>query len=194
LRPSSLAIHCVHQTADDIELVRQAGTSIVHCPKSNGKLGAGCAPLAEWLAAGVNVGIGTDSAVSNNTLDMFEEMRFAVLGQRAKRQAVEGVTARDIVRMATLNGARALGIDGVTGSLTVGKRADMTAVDVGRRHSTPASDPYAALVYSSRADDVVFTMVDGEVIYDGGRFLTVDDQATLVACREVRRDLEARKA
>ena len=142
---------------------------------------------------GINVALGTDSAVSNNTLDMFEEMRFAVLGQRARREAVAGVTARDAVTMATLNGARALGLGAVTGSLTVGKRADMVAVDVGRRHSTPSSDPYAALVYSSRADDVVFTMVDGEVLFDDGRFSSIDEASTLAGARELRRDLEARK-
>jgi len=190
LRSNSLAIHCVHQTPEDIELALAAGTSIVHCPKSNGKLGAGWAPLAEWLAAGVNVAIGTDSAVSNNTLDMFEEMRFAVLGQRARRRAVEVVTARDVVRMATIGGARALGLDAVVGSLTVGKRADMIAVDLDRPHSTPASDPYAALVYASRADDVVFTMVDGEVLFEIGHFTTVDAGSTPAAARELRRQLE----
>lgn len=190
LTPSTLAVHCVHQDANDIDLVHASGASIVHCPKSNGKLGDGWAPLAEWLASGVKVALGTDSAVSNNTLDMFEEMRFAVLGQRARRSLVEGVTARDIVRIATLGGAEALGLADVTGSLTVGKRADLIAVDLGRAHSTPASDPYSALVYSSRADDVVMTMVDGEVLYLSGEWRTIDASSTLAEARELRRTLE----
>lgn len=193
LRPGSLAIHCVHQLADDIEIVRSGGASIVHCPKSNGKLGAGVAPLVEWLEAGIPVALGTDSAVSNNTLDMFDEMRFAVLGQRTHRRTVEGVTAADIVRIATLGGAKALGIDSVTGSLTPGKRADIIAVDLSSPHATPASNPYAALVYASRADDVLMTMCDGEVLYDRGGFHTLDAGGTLRAARDLRRELESKR-
>jgi 5-methylthioadenosine/S-adenosylhomocysteine deaminase len=193
LRPSSLAVHCVHQTLDDMTLVRDAEASIVHCPKSNAKLAAGVAPLQAWLSAGTNVALGTDSAVSNNTLDMFEEMRFAVFGQRAGNRKVEGVTAVDIVRIATLGGAKALGIDDRVGTLTLGKRADMIAVDLSRPHSTPASNPYAALVYSSRADDVVMTMCDGRILYDRGEWRTADAPSTVAAARELRRELEKKR-
>ena len=111
---------------------------------------------------GLRLGLGTDSAVSNNALDLFEEMRFALLMQRAVREEVEAVTARDVVRMATLGGAEAMGLASHTGSLTPGKRADLIAVRLDRPHAVPATDPYAALVYSARADDVVLTLCDGE--------------------------------
>ena len=112
LGPDTLAIHCVHQTPEDIALLAATGAAVIHCPKSNAKLGAGVAPLAAWLRTpGLRLGLGTDSAVSNNALDLFEEMRFALLMQRAATtQEVEAVTARDVVRMATLGGAEAMGL------------------------------------------------------------------------------------
>ncbi len=175
LGPRTLAVHCVHQTRTDIALLTSTGAAIIHCPKSNAKLGAGVAPLAAWLKTpGLRLGLGTDSAVSNNSLDLFEEMRFALLMQRAVRQEVEVVTARDVVRMATLGGAGAMGLAHQTGSLTVGKRADLIAVRLDRPHAVPATDPYAALIYAARADDVILTLCDGEVLYDGGVWPTLD--------------------
>ena len=111
LGPQTLAVHCVHQTGEDISRLASTGAAIIHCPKSNAKLGAGVAPLAAWLRTpGLRLGLGTDSAVSNNALDLFEEMRFALLVQRAVQEEVEVVTARDVVRLATLGGAEAMGL------------------------------------------------------------------------------------
>lgn len=167
VRPGALLVHCVHQDAGDIALIARTGAAIVHCPKSNAKLGAGIAPLSQWLATeGVTVALGTDSAVSNNTLDLFEEMRFALLMARASTQNAVGVTAQDVLRMATLGGAAALGLGDITGSLTPGKRADLTAVSLDRLHTHPATSAEAALVYSARADDVVLTVCDGNVLFD----------------------------
>jgi 5-methylthioadenosine/S-adenosylhomocysteine deaminase len=193
LRPTGLAVHCVHQSPEDIDIVKRSGAAVVHCPKSNGKLAAGCAPLAEWLTAGVPIALGTDSAVSNNTLDMFEEMRFAVLGQRARTEKVEAVTARDIVRIATLGGAEALGLSSMTGSLMLGKRADIIAVDLSGPHSTPSTDPYAALVYASRANDVMMTMCGGRILYDRGQWPTVDADLVMRSARVLRENLEKKR-
>ncbi len=190
LGPTTLAVHCVHQTQADISLLAASGAAVIHCPKSNAKLGAGVAPLAAWLRTpGLHLGLGTDSAVSNNALDLFEEMRFALLLQRAVRQEVEVVTARDVVRMATLGGAEALGLAHQTGSLTPGKRADMIAVRLDRPHAVPATDPYAALVYTARADDVLCTLCDGEVLYDSGAWPTLDAVAIIDGARAARAKL-----
>jgi cytosine/adenosine deaminase-related metal-dependent hydrolase len=190
LGPYSLAVHCVHQTPGDIARLASTGAAIIHCPKSNAKLGAGIAPLALWLRTdGLRLGLGTDSAVSNNTLDLFEEMRFALLQQRAVQQDVEAVTARDVVRLATIGGASAMGLDAKIGSLTPGKRADLIAIRLDRPHTIPATDPYAALVYSARADDVLFTLGNGEILYDHGCWPTLDVGAILAGASAARTKL-----
>ena len=178
LGPNTLAVHCVHQTAADIALLADRRAAIIHCPKSNAKLGAGIAPLSRWLKTpNLRVGLGTDSAVSNNSLDLWEEMRFALLLQRAKLEDAEAVTARDVLHLATLGGADAMGLSAQIGSLTPGKRADLIAVSLTQPHTVPATDPYAALVYSASASDVIFTLCDGEVIYDTGVWPTLDKSA-----------------
>ena len=190
LTPRTLAVHCVHQTPEDTVLLASTGAAIIHCPKSNGKLGTGIAPLSRWLRTdGLRVGLGTDSAVSNNTLDLFEEMRFALLMQRAALEDVEAVTARDIIRLATLGGAEAMGLAGQTGSLTPGKQADLIVVRLDRPHAVPATDPYAALVYAARADDVLFTLGSGEILYDNDLWPTLDAPAVMDNARAVRSKL-----
>lgn len=190
LTPSTLAVHCVHQTLEDIERIGRSGAAIVHCPKSNAKLGAGIAPLAQWLRTpGLKCALGTDSAVSNNSLDMWEEMRFALLVQRAHSEDVETVSASDILRMATLGGAESLGLADQIGSLTPGKKADLIAVRLGSPHIAPSSDPYAALVYSARADDVIITLCGGEPLYDTGKWLTLDAPAILADASDARRKI-----
>ena len=180
LSPQTLAVHCVHQTVEDSALLAASGAAVIHCPKSNAKLGAGVAPLARWLRMdNLRIGLGTDSAVSNNALDLWEEMRFALLMQRATQEDVEAVTASQVLRLATLGGAEAMGLDGQIGSLTPGKQADMIAVRLDRPHTIPMTDPYAALVYSVRADDVRLTLCDGEVLYDEGVWPTLDAKAVL---------------
>ncbi len=190
LTPQALAVHCVHQTLEDIALLASSGASIIHCPKSNAKLGAGVAPLARWLRTdGLRIGLGTDSAVSSNTLDLWEEMRFALLLQRAVQEDVGAVAASQILRLATLGGAEAMGLSGQIGSLTPGKRADLIAVRLNRPHATPATDPYAALVYSARADDVILTLCDGQVLYDRGAWPTLDAAEITMRAHAARRKL-----
>ena len=187
LTPSTLAVHCVHQTSGDIALLAEAQSAIIHCPKSNAKLGAGIAPLASWLKTdGLRVGLGTDSAVSNNSLDLWEEMRFALLLQRASREDAEAVTARNVLHLATLGGAEAMGLESRVGSLTPGKQADLIAVSLTSPHAVPATDPYAALVYSARASDVLFTLCSGEIIYDEGVWPTLDKLAIYENVRTAR--------
>ncbi len=178
LGPNTLAIHCVHQDASDIDLLAASGATVIHCPKSNAKLGAGIAPLAAWLRTeGLRIGLGTDSAVSNNSLDLWEEMRFTLLLQRAAREDAEAVTAAQVLRLATLGGAEAMGLASQTGSLTPGKHADLIAVRLDQPHAVPATDPYAALAYSARASDVAMTVCGGEILYDSGAWPTLDKNA-----------------
>lgn len=187
LGPQTLAVHCVHQTPEDVVRLAGTGAAVVHCPKSNAKLGAGVAPLTQWLRTpGLRVGLGTDSAVSNNTLDLWEEMRMALLMQRAVREDAEAITARDVLRLATLGGAEAMGLAPQAGSLTPGKRADVIAVRLSHPHTVPATDPYAALVYSARADDVLLTVCDGQPLYDSGSWATLDAAQTLAGAKAAR--------
>jgi cytosine/adenosine deaminase-related metal-dependent hydrolase len=192
LGPSTLAVHCVHQTADDIRLLTETQAAIIHCPKSNAKLGAGIAPLSRWLhTEGLRVGLGTDSAVSNNSLDLWEEMRFALLLQRANLENVEAVTARDVLHLATLGGADAMGLSAQIGSLSPGKHADLIAVSLVQPHTFPATDPYAALVYSARASDMLLTLCGGEVIYDNGVWPTLNQSAIFSGVQSARAKLAA---
>ena len=171
----TLAVHCVHTDADDAARFARRGVSVAHCPKSNGKLGAGVAPLRTLLDAGLAVGLGTDSVASNNAVDLFEEMRAAVYGARAREQDTGALTANEALHLATLGGATALGLDGEIGSLAPGKRADLCVVRLDGLHHAPAEDdPVAALVYSARASDVALTMAGGRVLYDAGAFPALD--------------------
>jgi 5-methylthioadenosine/S-adenosylhomocysteine deaminase len=170
----TLCVHCVRQSEDDIDLIAASGSSIAHCPKSNAKLGAGIAPLTAWLSRpSIPVGIGTDSAVSNNGLDLFEEMRFGLLARRATDKSAV-LTAKRMIEIATAGGARALGLDDRIGVLRAGMKADIVGVRLDGLHCCPATDPYSALVYSARADDVCLTVVNGCILCEKGRFTLVD--------------------
>jgi 5-methylthioadenosine/S-adenosylhomocysteine deaminase len=163
---STLLVHGVQVSAADRHTMEARGAAWVHCPKSNAKLGNGVAPLGLMLHVCGRVGLGSDSVASNNTMDLFEEMRFAVLMQRGAQRKIAALTAPDVFEMATLGGARALGLQESIGSLEVGKRGDVCAVAVDALHSVPAYDPVSALVYAGNARDVVLTVIEGQIRYD----------------------------
>jgi len=174
--PSSktVAAHCVHVTEADLDILAEEQVRVAHCPKSNAKLGVGTAPLTEIVQRGIITGIGTDSAASDDNLDMFEEMRFAVLAQRAVKENVEAMNAQRVLELATMGGAAVLGLDLEIGSLEPGKQADMIAVDLSSPSVFPSTDPYSALVYGCSASDVLMTMIDGEIVYRAGKYSRVD--------------------
>jgi 5-methylthioadenosine/S-adenosylhomocysteine deaminase len=177
---------------DDIRLMSERGASAAHCPKSNAKLGHGRAPLAALVGAGVNIGLGSDSVASNNTCDLLEESRFALLGSRAACETLEGgrmFDAGDALRLMTLGGARALKLEGVAGALAEGLEADLAAVRLDAAHLTPAYDPAAALVFSSSGRDVMLTVVAGREVFRDGRVTTVDEQALGARVRDIARRL-----
>lgn len=170
-------LQAVHMTAvsdAEIDLVSERGVRIVHCPHSNMKLASGICPVTKFLAAGAAVGIGTDGAASNNALDMFAEARLAALLAKSANADATVLPAADIVAMATLGGARAIGLDDRIGSIEVGKRADLVAVDLDHPAMQPLNDPHAALVHSDAGARVTHTFIDGRCVYENGAWKTLD--------------------
>ena len=165
LEQQPLLIHAVRIDDADIELIARAGASVAHCPIANARLGHGVAPVTELIAAGVNVALGTDSVASNNRVDLLEEARVAQLMQRATTRSYDVLEPASLLRMATLAGARALGMDDVAGSFETGKSADLAVVSLERVHGQPVHDVEAAVVLALRGSDVVLTVVQGRVLY-----------------------------
>ena len=159
--PNLISVHSVHLTPAEIDLLASHGSSVAHCPSSNLKLASGFAPIAALIARGVNVALGTDGAASNNRLDAFQEMRQAALLAKAVARDAEAVPAHTALRMATLAGARALGLDKRIGSIVPGKRADLTAVRLSGPGLSPVYDPVSHLVYCAGREDVTDVWVDG---------------------------------
>ena len=187
-----LAVHCVQVTRDDIRILKSKDVAVAHCPKSNAKLGCGVAPLSDLLHEGVRVGLGTDSPASSNIMDMFGEMRTMLFLHRAVERDVTVLDAQKCVRIATLGGAEALGMQDDVGSLEPGKFADFIAVDVSRSHFTPIDDPYSALVYGANQDDIRLTVVGGRSLYRDGQFNDLDAEGIRRAAYGVREKLRAR--
>lgn len=161
LSPATVVAHCVHVTAEDVLLLARSGTGVVHCPQSNMKLAEGIAPVAAMLEAGITVALGVDSAASNSRLDLFEEMRAALHGQRAVRGTTGLMTAATALRMATLNGAKVLGFGDETGSLEAGKLADFVVLDASAPRHQPVRDPVATVVHTCGPEDVAWVVIGG---------------------------------
>lgn len=171
--------HCVCVTPEDMQILKRHNASPVHNPTSNMKLGSGFAPIPEMLDMGINVALGTDGAASNNNLNMFEEMHLAAIIHNGYHKNAVLMKPEQVLKMATINGARLQGRDD-TGCLEVGKKADIIAVDFrGKGHLYPAFEPMAMLVYAAQASDVCMTMVDGKILYEDGRFLTLDEESVI---------------
>ncbi|MDH3523185.1 MAG: amidohydrolase [Acidobacteriota bacterium] len=186
LQDRVLAAHVVWPTAAEIELLAERRVGVAHCPQSNMKIAAGVAPVPAMLAAGVAVALGTDGAASNNDLDLWEEIDTAAKLHKVVAADPTVVDARQAVRMATIEGARALDMEDEIGSLEVGKRADLVVVGVDGFHQQPHYGLYSLLAYSTKAADVDTVIVDGVVVVENGRVLTVDAAATLARAAEYR--------
>ncbi len=184
-----VAAHGIYVDADDRRLLRDGGVSVAHNPGSNLKLANGIAPVQELLDDGINVSLGTDGAASNNNLNVFEEMHLAALLQKWLRRDAEALPARQVLRMATINGAKALGLDAHIGSLEVGKQADIVLVDAAQPHLAPRHDPIALLVYSAQAADVDTVLVAGRVLLENRELKTLDAEALLTQAGEQTRRL-----
>jgi cytosine/adenosine deaminase-related metal-dependent hydrolase len=170
LGPGVVAAHCVTADAEEIDLLAENDVAVAHCPRSNALLGCGVAPLAELLAAGVRVGLGTDSPASTPSLDMFEEMRAAISAARARERRPDALSAGNALQLATLGSARALGLADEIGSLAAGKRADLAVVSLAGSQYLPWEDPTVAVVFGGSPERVLLTLVDGEPRYEKGGF------------------------
>jgi 5-methylthioadenosine/S-adenosylhomocysteine deaminase len=183
--------HCVHVDDEEIEILRSTGTHVAHCPSSNLKLASGVARVPEMLARGVSVSLGADGAPCNNRLDMFTEMRTAALIQKVLH-GPESMPAPVALRMATMGGARALGLGTEIGSVEVGKRADLQLVNLRRLHTTPVYDPVSTVVYAAEASDVEWVLIDGRVVLREGRLTTLDEGEIVEAASQQAEQLTAR--
>jgi len=174
-----LAAHCVHLDDADIEILARNNVGVAHCPESNMKLASGIAPVTGLIEAGVNVGLGTDGAASNNNLDMMEEMRSASMLQKVNTGNPTVLPAFATLRMATANGAQALGLAGEIGLLKAGMKADLILIDTHRPHFYPRHNLTANLVYAAHSADVDTVIVDGEILMENRRVLTINEEEVM---------------
>jgi 5-methylthioadenosine/S-adenosylhomocysteine deaminase len=172
--PGLIAVHGVHLEPSEIALLRATGSHVAHCPSSNLKLASGVAPVSALLEAGVGVGLGSDGAASNNRLDLFEEMRLAALLAKGASRRPTSLPAERALGMATLDAARALGLDGEIGSIVPGKSADLAAVNLGALEMSPCYHPISHLVYAAGRDQVTHTWVRGRPLLEERRLTTLD--------------------
>lgn len=173
LSPGFIGVHAVHLDDGEIQLLARQGCSLAHCPTSNLKLASGLPRIAPLLAAGINIGLGTDGAASNNRLDLFQEMRLAALLAKATSSDAAALPARQALRMATLNGAKALGLDRRIGSLVPGKAADICAVDLSGINMQPCYDPISHLVYAAGREQVSHVWIAGKCCVTSNRLCAV---------------------
>jgi 5-methylthioadenosine/S-adenosylhomocysteine deaminase len=191
LGPGVLAAHAIWVSEPEITLLKSRGVGISHNPESNMKLASGTAPVPRYLKAGVALGLGTDGAASNNDLDMFEAMRLASFLHKHQSGDPRVVSAREALEMATLGGARALGMDKQLGSLESGKRADVIVVSMDSARQTPLYDPISHVVYTTRGSDVQATIVNGRVLMRDRKVLTLDEKAVLKEARALAETVKA---
>lgn len=176
LSPLTQCVHMTQINEIDIEILQQSGAQVVHCPESNLKLASGFCPVDKLLKAGINVALGTDGAASNNDLDMLGELKTAALLAKAVSNNPSALDAHSALRMATLNGARALGIDDQVGSLEIGKQADIAAIDLGDLDLQPIYNPISQLVYSNAGQRVSHLWVNGKCLMRERELLTVNER------------------
>jgi 5-methylthioadenosine/S-adenosylhomocysteine deaminase len=191
LGPQFIGVHAVHLLDEEIALLTEQSCHVAHCPSSNLKLGSGIAPNARLLDAGIDVGLGTDGAASNNRLDVWEEMRLAALLAKGVTGRADAVPAHAALSMATLNGAKALGLDSQLGSLAPGKQADIVAVDLTSAATQPCYDPISQLVYSAGRDQIRHVWVAGEMVVKDGHCLSLDEATVVRHARQWREKIAA---
>lgn len=170
----TIAAHCVHVSGGDIDILSEYGVTASHNPESNMKLASGAAPVPRMIGRGVNVSIGTDGASSNNDLDMWGEMRTASFLQKLSAGDAAAMPAYEVLKMATVNGAKAIGMEGRLGQIAEGMIADMVMLDIGKPHYYPRHDMVANLVYCAKAGDVDTVFVDGREVVSGGKITVLD--------------------
>ena len=189
LAPNVLACHCVELTENDIDLLRRFDVKVAHNAESNMKLASGVAPVPRLINEGICVGMGTDGCASNNDLDLFQEMDSVAKLHKAKSLDPTVMDARTVLKMATVCGAMALGLDAVTGSLETGKKADLIIVDTNKPHLTPMYNPVSHLVYAAIGSDVTTSIINGRVVMNDGRLKTMDLKAVMDDVNQIAKEV-----
>ncbi len=179
-----IANHCVHLGPSDIKKMAEHGVKVVHNPESNMKLASGIAPVPELIKQGVTVGLGTDGCASNNNLDLFSEMDTAAKLHKVHAMDPTVVDAVTVLRMATIEGARALGLQDITGSLEIGKKADVIVIDTHKPHLTPMYNAVSHLVYAASGNDVTHSVINGKLVMEDRKLLTLDLDEIIARSRE----------
>lgn len=180
-----IAYHCIVMDGQDIELFADHGCKVVHTPESNMKLASGVAPVPAMLAAGITVGLGTDGCASNNDLDMFREMDMTAKLHKVNSLDPTVMDAKTVIRMATCAGAKALGLEKMTGTLEAGKKADLIIIDLNKPHLTPLYNEYSHLVYAAGGADVDTAMINGRLVMKNRRLLTINEKEVIAQVRQI---------
>lgn len=188
LGKKSIIAHCIWLEKKDYDILKETGTSVAHCPSANLKLSSGFARIPEMLEFGINITLGADGAPCNNNLSILNEMRLAALIHKP-RVGPKKMDAKTVLKMATIYGAKALGLDNIIGSIEIGKRADIVIINNHRPHINPIENPYSAIVYSSNESDIRCVIVDGNIIYKDGRHFFWDEEEVVKRALEEKRDL-----
>lgn len=191
--PNLILTHCIWLNDEEMDILQKRDVKVAHCPTCNIKLSSGIAPIPEMLKRGITVSLGADGAPCNNSLDIFQEMKMAALIQKP----LHGPTvmpAREVFKLATLGGARAMGLENDIGSIEVGKKADLVLISLDEPHVNPVDgvDPYSLLIYSLRSSDVYLTMVDGKILMENRELKTIDKDAVARKSNEVLKKVKKR--
>lgn len=184
LGPKSVMVHMVWLNDQDIAKLAETRTSVSHNPSSNSKLASGVCKVPQMLASGVNVALGCDGGPSNNDYDLIREMKLAAIIHKAVSLDPLTVPAETVLEMATINGARALGLEKEIGSLEVGKKADFVLIDLNRLHTTPSPNPISTLVYAATGGEVAMVVVDGQIVVEQGQLLTMDEEEIITEAQK----------
>lgn len=185
LQTKPLLAHCVYADETDIETIFATESSVAHCPKSNSKFGHGIAPFEKFIDKEIKIGFGSDSVVSNNTIDILEESRFATLIARTRGDKKRLINAEEVLYSATLGGAKAVGLDHEIGSLETGKQADFITVSLKHIAQQPVHDIYATLLFATTSREVESMFVAGKEIFNNGKCLTIDEDELLIKSEEI---------
>jgi 5-methylthioadenosine/S-adenosylhomocysteine deaminase len=189
LNEDVVASHSVWVSRGEMNVIKKRGVKLVHNPVSNMKIAAGVAPVPEYIKRGIPVGLGTDGAASNNSLDMFEDMKITALLHKVFSNDPEAVPAETALEMATMGGAKALGLEDEIGSIEIGKKADLILLDIEKPHLTPMTHPVSHLVYAAKGSDVSDVIVDGKILMEDGRLKTLDEEKIMLEASAQAADL-----
>lgn len=192
LGPKFHGAHAVWLSAKEIALLAETDSRVIHNPTSNMYLASGTAPVPQMLKAGLTVALGTDGPCCNNNIDMIQSLKFAALVHKLNSLNPRAICANEVLRMATVDGARAFGLENEIGSIEVGKKADITIIDLWKPHILPVFDPIATLVYSANGDDVNTVIIDGKIVMEDKEVKTIDEQEILKKAKNAAEDLVQR--